>query len=99
MSYTRINPTAESQNALVYKGYVPSTTTDFNSVTTMGIYMLGSTTMTNAPAQYQWRFLVVLGSGAVRHQFVFGNMNDIYFRGFTGNPGTWGAWRKITSST
>lgn len=100
MACTRLNPTADSQYALVYRDYVPSTTTDFNNITTMGIYMLGDTTMANGPAEYKWRFLIVLvGGSQTKQQFIVGNMGEIYYRGFSGNPPSWGIWHKVSSTT
>lgn len=97
MACTRINKTAESQGALVTIGDLMPT--DFNNATTPGIYYLGGTTRTNGPTTYQWRFLVVISVWGTHQQFVFGNMNEIYFRGFSGSPGAWGAWHKVTSTT
>ena len=99
MSYTRINPTVESQGALVFKGTLSSSITDLNNATTPGIYQLDGADRTNVPSgTYKWRFLVVLSVGAIKEQFVFGNASVVFFRGYSGSPGVWGSWHAISST-
>lgn len=86
-----------SDNELAYRAYAKTVSTDFNSITAPGIYVLDGTTMANAPSVYAWSKLIVLMEGGWGQQIVSGN-NFIYQRGFTGSPGAWSAWSAILTS-
>ena len=83
-------------NALSMKGYAKNVSTNFNSITAMGIYYLNDTTMSNAPSDYKWSFLIVLSNGSIVTQIVIKPAGSVvYMREYSDSPGSWWSWRAV----
>ncbi len=81
-----------------YQGYAKLMGTDFNSITKAGIYYLDDTTMSNAPSDYKWGYLLVLtnlGTHQITQMVIYvANSTRQRFstRSYTGSPAYWTSW-------
>ena len=92
------NKIGKTGNVLVYKGIIPDGS-NIDDLKTTGLYYTSNSAIVNIPDDivYNWIFVAVLsneGSGTVE-QYLLGR-NYIYMRNFSGTPGTWKDWLRVT---